>query len=132
MYPCDQCNYVGLRKTSLDKHKKFLCEKCDYLTNSFNNLPNITNSKHNGILFPLYECSFVGTRLNSVKVHNESQHKPPQFLCDQCDYRATLPKFLKAQIDSDHEKIRYPCNSCENAPTSKSNLRQHTRFELTK
>jgi len=106
--PCDQCDYVATKTSSLKHHRR---------------------SKHEGIIFPCDQCEYQATTSSNLTKHKMSKHEGIRYNCEQCEYAATLPSDLTKHIRNKHDGIKYPCDHCEFASTTTSSLRQHIRYK---
>ena len=107
-YPCDQCEYVATKHSSLNRHKK---------------------SIHEGVQYPCDQCELSYTKAASLKQHKKTIHDGIRYLCDQCEHVASTLSTLRYHKKTKHGGVRYPCSQCEYAATQYCDLNKHTKLK---
>jgi KRAB domain-containing zinc finger protein len=80
--PCDQCDYVGKRKSNLWRHRQLKhnftlnkCNDCDYTTKYKRLLEEHTNLKHKGLGYECDVCGIKKSRKLDLDEHMQKKHK---------------------------------------------------------
>ena len=76
-YHCDECNYAGSTKITLESRLKgiqFPCEQCDYEATGESRLKRHVMTKHNSKKYPCSECEYTCGALGYLKKHMKLEH----------------------------------------------------------
>ena len=138
-YRCDLCDYscYGAKRNLLIHRRKihnvgknnFLCDQCDYVTGSSNQLRDHINIKHLGKTFPCTLCDHVAYYTQSLSDHVRRVHRNKRYPCDACDKEFMSNEGLRNHQDSAHNDSSYPCSQCESILKNRAALRKHIRIK---
>jgi len=134
-FPCLQCDYKTRTAKNLKEHiyaqhlnkDRYLCDKCEFATNSNQKMTRHKEKVHEGLTYPCEFCGFVATFRDALKKHMRRKHSSERYACNQCNYVAKNPDSLKHHIRSIHEGVRFPCPYCEYEAKRKYYLYDHIR-----
>jgi len=134
-FPCTQCDYKTRNAKNLKDHiykqhmnkDRYLCDKCDFTTNTNQKMTKHKERVHEGLTYPCEFCGFVATFKVSLIKHIRRKHGNERHACYQCSYVGKSPDSLKHHIRINHDGVRFPCPDCEYEATRKYNLYDHSR-----
>jgi len=73
---CDQCDFVGKNKRSLQYHKK----------------------KHEGKIYSCAKCNYTAPTMEQLRNHKNSKHGVLKLSCDFCDFKCSVNWRLKQHV----------------------------------
>ena len=150
---CAHCDYRCLYNADMQMHmevkhldrvdsqKKFLCDQCDFATNSVSLLSKHCKLKHADLsgdtdcandynIKYKYQCDYCKYRINflpHLTKHIENMHGTKEFSCDLCDFTTRKPVEFKRHWKYRHDpnSKRIPCDKCHFSTTRADALKRH-------
>lgn len=164
---CAICNKKFIRKGSLNEHTRITHNnpnyiwKCLYCVpaqqfNTYDQLVDHNNSKHDNTFYFCSECDFNDIKRDKVKRHFDHDHKNRSWDCSLCDkifktqsglhmhtrvihntekwsckdcktnYNCLTS--LQNHINIVHKKIKHKCGQCDSEFNNKFTLKQHMQY----
>ena len=118
----------------------FLCDKCDFETNSKKELESHNTNVH----IRAYQCKFCEYKTNSeddLKEHEKNSHKKTVLSCIACQFKTNSKDELQKHIDDTHDSIEvvqeqsdedlekpdsvYQCIHCKFHSENKKSMKDH-------
>ena len=131
-YPCNKCNFVGLRIQSLQNHvdtvhggKTYSCDLCGFIVDRYTKLELHIRNFHEGTIHQCDQCGNTYSNEANLRKHRNAIHEGVKYTCTECDFSCTRPEMLKAHKDKIHAGILYQCDECTFFSTAKVVLKNH-------
>ncbi|XP_048740700.2 zinc finger protein Xfin-like [Ostrea edulis] len=137
-YPCQQCKRSYTRKHDMERHvyishtittdKPFMCEKCNFVFTSEENLKDHKIDHSEKIKFQCEICEKSFKNSNTWKRHTRAHIDPKPFICQICKRKFGREHDMRRHVIRMHSgERRYQCDLCPSKFAWFSDLRIHKR-----
>ena len=108
-FQCDQCEFSGNTKTSLDRHiqrahqqhaPKFLCDECDYKSGDYSNFDAHRRVRHGSEVLACEDCDYKTKSRRSLRDH-KTKHST-RLICAICGFATDSEKNLRTHKSESH------------------------------
>ena len=144
-YPCNLCDYRGLRPARLErhikaKHEKIVqyCDKCEYKTNYHDNFTTHLKTHDPESWFQCEQCPVRTPTNTMLRNHRDKEHHEvteSEYKCLTCDFVAPTKSKVYVHAKSHREQKepeRQKCEACDFTHFNSHHLKRHFLARHTK
>ena len=130
-YLCQICDYATNTKQHLTYHlavhgigDRFKCDQCEKDFSTKSHLQNHIKT-HNSCSHKCNECGKMYKTVENLKQHISMMHSEKRLECDECDKMFSSIVFLTSHKKAVHALKSFKCDQCKFRSKTNSNLKRH-------